>query len=140
MLSPLVLIPAFLGTAVYAIATTPIPSTFATSTTSSTPCPTAPSTPSTSPSSLKREGETAQAPPVEGRDLPPFDPFSIPPIPNFAVPSATPVPRPGCSKYVCYVECRIGIVTSACKGCCDKPEEPKQKGDEEKERLYRARW
>ncbi|KAK7968698.1 hypothetical protein PG988_007771 [Apiospora saccharicola] len=65
----------------------------------------------------------------------PFNPFSIPPIPDFVVPSHTPVPRPSCPKYVCYVECRIGLVTSACKDCCDKPTKPKQKAEEGEERV-----
>ncbi|KAK8097445.1 hypothetical protein PG984_016584 [Apiospora sp. TS-2023a] len=135
MLSPLVLIPAFLGTAVYAIATTPIPSTFSTSTTTLSP-----SSPSSSSSCITASATTSsaeasattEAPPlVEGRDLPPFNPFSIPPIPDFVVPSHTPVPRPSCPKYVCYVECRIGLVTSACKDCCDKLTKPKaEKGEE----------
>ncbi|KAK8096167.1 hypothetical protein PG999_014189 [Apiospora kogelbergensis] len=97
MLRPLVLIPAFLGTAIYAIATTgPVPSTLKTSvTSSSTPSVPAPT----------------EAPPLADRALadsfdPLLDPVSIPAIPN-------------CQRYACYVECRVaGVVTPNCRGCC----------------------
>ncbi|KAK8043877.1 hypothetical protein PG994_012715 [Apiospora phragmitis] len=155
MLSPLILIPAFLGTAIYAVAiptTTPVPTfTITTFTTISpvaclttvVPCLTAPAAEETVTTT------TTAAPPLlagraETSSRPPFNPFSIPPIPpipGFSVPSSRTrsTPRSGPSslssslscpfRYVCYVECRIGIVTPACKGCCDdqkKPEEPKK--------------
>ncbi|KAK8875255.1 hypothetical protein PGQ11_005769 [Apiospora arundinis] len=138
MLSPLVLIPAFLGTAIYAVvATGPIPSTFRTSTTtyssSSLPCPTAPSTTSSGEPSSSTTVATA-APPLTERALPEFEPFSIAPIPSIPgfsemppFPSSPAAPtRPDCARYVCFVECRIGVVTSNCKDCCAEKKKTKE--------------